>query len=144
MRSIKVRDCMTAQVITFSPNITVVEAIGLLLRHDITAAPVVDESDRIIGILSESDCLQGTLVESYFSQGGGLVRDYMTTEVKTASPDDDIISAYEHFMTRRAFRIPVLREGKVVGMLSPKDLMSAVLEFFERPAANQLHMSHHG
>ena len=144
MRSIKVRDCMTTQVITISSDIAVVEAIGLLLRHDITAAPVVDKDGRIAGILSESDCLQGTLIESYFSQGGGLVKDYMTTEVKTASPDDDIISVYQHFMTRRAFRIPVLREGTIVGMLSPKDLMSAVLEFFERPAANQLHTSHHG
>ncbi|OED44879.1 hypothetical protein ACH42_06485 [Endozoicomonas sp. (ex Bugula neritina AB1)] len=144
MRSIKVKDCMTAQVITISPDITVVEAIDVLLRQDITAIPVVDGDSRILGILSESDCLQGTLIESYYSQGGGLVKDYMTKEVKTASPDDDIISVYQFFMTQNAFRVPVLKDDKVVGMLSPKDLMSAVLEFFERPAANQLHTDHHG
>ena len=143
MRSIKVRDCMTAQVITISPDIAVVKAIGILLQNDITAAPIVDSDGNIVGILSESDCLQGTLVESYFSQGGGLVKDYMTSEVKTVHPDDDIISVYQHFMAHRAFRIPVLDGGEIVGILSPKDLMVAVLEFFERPAANQLHMGHH-
>ncbi len=144
MRSIKVKDCMTAQVITISPDISVIEAIRVLLQHDITVVPVVDNSGQVLGILSESDCLQGTLVESYFSQGGRQVRDCMNTKVKTVSPGDDIISVYQQFMSQKADRIPVMNSGAVVGMLSPKDLMAAVLEFFERPAANQLHTSHHG
>ena len=142
MRSIKVRDCMTQRVITLSPDIQIIEAIRILLQHDITAAPVLDKQGLVIGILSQTDCLQGTLVSSYYSEGGGVVREHMTTEVKAVSPDDDIISTYQHFMTHRAFRIPVVEEGKVVGMLSPKDLMSAVLEFFEKPAENQLHTGH--
>ena len=137
MRSIKVKDCMTSKIITLSPDFQVSEAIRILLQHDITAAPVVDENGALMGIMSETDCLQGTLVSSYHSQGTGLVREQMTTDVKIASPHDDIISVYQHFMTHRAFRIPVVEDGIIVGMLSPKDLMSAVLEFFERPAANQ-------
>ena len=143
MRSIKVKDCMTAQVVTVAPDMPVVEAIGILLRHNITAAPVVSSEGEVLGILSESDCLEATLTEGYFSQGGGLVKEYMMTEVKTASPEDDIISAYEHFMTRKAFRVPVLHEGRIIGMLSPKDLAAAVLEFFEHPANNQLHTEHY-
>ncbi|WP_139117569.1 CBS domain-containing protein [Endozoicomonas atrinae] len=133
MRSITVEDCMTPKVVTVSPDIQVAEAIRILLQHNITAAPVVDNEGTLIGILSESDCLEGTLNGSYFSQDAGLVRDYMTTQVVTADPKENIITVYQRFMTDKAYRVPVVSEGGLVGILSPKDLMSAVLEFYERP-----------
>ncbi len=137
MRSIKVQDCMTRKVVTFSPDMEVVEAIRLLLSNDITAAPVVDSKGQLLGILSEMDCLKGTIMGSYFSQEGGIVSEHMSQGVVTAEPNNDIISVYMHFMKDKAYRIPVLDNGKLVGMLSPKDVMSAVLEFYEKPAANQ-------
>lgn len=133
MRSIKVKDCMTPHVVTISPAMEVVEAIRLLLDKNITAVPVVDEGGVLLGILSESDCLQGTLIGGYYSQGSAQVGEYMTRDVLTASPYDDIITAYEHFMKEHAYRVPVVEDGELVGMLSPKDVMSAVLEFYERP-----------
>ncbi|WP_257266647.1 CBS domain-containing protein [Endozoicomonas sp. ONNA2] len=133
MRSITVEDCMTPRVVTVSPNIQVAEAIRILLQHNITAAPVVDTEGALIGILSESDCLEGTLNGSYFSQDAGLVRDYMTRQVVTADPKENIITVYQRFMTDKAYRVPVVADGNLVGILSPKDLMSAVLEFYERP-----------
>ena len=139
MRSIKVQDCMTRQVVAFSPDMEVVEAIRLLLASNITAAPVINAEGELVGILSETDCLKGTIMGSYFSQEGGLVSEHMATEVLTASPNDDIISVYMHFMKDKAFRIPVLVDKQLVGMLSPKDLMSAVLEFYEKPVASQQH-----
>lgn len=138
MRSIKVRDCMTPQVVTLSPSMEVVEAIRILLHHDITAAPVLDNEGQLVGILSESDCLQGTLLGSYHSQEGGLVSEHMTTDVVITRPDDDIISVYQHFMKEHAFRVPVLENGLLVGMVSPKDIMSAVLEFYERPVEHKM------
>lgn len=133
MRSITVEDCMTPKVVTVSPDIQVAEAIRILLQHNITAAPVVDNEGKLIGILSESDCLEGILNGSYFSQDAGLVRDYMTSQVVTAAPHEDIITVYQRFMTDKAYRVPVVADGNLVGILSPKDLMSAVLEFYERP-----------
>ncbi|MBO9480131.1 MULTISPECIES: CBS domain-containing protein [Gammaproteobacteria] len=133
MRSITVEDCMTPKVVTVSPDIQVAEAIRILLQHNITAAPVVDNEGTLIGILSESDCLEGTLNGSYFSQDAGLVRDYMTSQVVTADPQEDIITVYQRFMTDKAHRVPVVADGNLVGILSPKDLMSAVLEFYEHP-----------
>nr|WP_306671611.1 CBS domain-containing protein [Endozoicomonas sp. ONNA2] len=124
---------MTPRVVTVSPNIQVAEAIRILLQHNITAAPVVDTEGALIGILSESDCLEGTLNGSYFSQDAGLVRDYMTRQVVTADPKENIITVYQRFMTDKAYRVPVVADGNLVGILSPKDLMSAVLEFYERP-----------
>ena len=137
MRSITVDDCMTRSVITLHPHMDIVEAIRVLLKNDITAAPVVGDNGELLGILSETDCLSGTLTGSYYSQESGLVSEFMAGSVVTAKPSDSIIDVYEQCMTEKALRIPVLEEdGVIVGMLSPKDLMAAVLEYYEKPVAS--------
>ncbi|WP_211826473.1 CBS domain-containing protein [Kistimonas asteriae] len=136
MRSITVADCMTRRVVALVPEMEVVEAIRILLKHKITAAPVLDSNHKLVGILSESDCLSATLTSSYYSQDFGLVSEYMTASVMSAGEEDSVLDVYERFMKQRAVRVPVLDEqGRLVGILSPKDLMRAVLEFYEKPAA---------
>ncbi|WP_263082189.1 CBS domain-containing protein [Endozoicomonas sp. Mp262] len=141
MRSLKVQDCMTRKVVTLSPEMEVVEAIRILLDYDITAAPVVNDDGVLVGILSEMDCLKSTVMGGYFSQESGIVEEHMAKNVVIARPQEDIISVYTRFMKGKAFRIPVLKDGVLVGMLSPKDVMSAVLEFYEKPALNQQHLA---
>lgn len=139
MRSMTVEECMTRSVVTLDPAMDIVEAIRVLLKHNITAAPVVNGSGDLVGILSETDCLQGALTGSYYSQGSELVAEFMEQNVVTALCSDSIVDAYERCMTEKALRIPVLNEGgSIAGMLSPKDLMAAVLEYYEKPvkAAN--------
>ena len=135
MRSMTVEECMTRSVVTLAPDIDIVEAIRILLKHNITAAPVVNEGAELVGILSETDCLQGTLTGSYYShQGSGLVSEFMSQNVVTAQCSDSIVAVYERCMTEKALRVPVLNEdGTIAGMVSPKDLMEAVLEFYEKP-----------
>ena len=137
MRSLTVDDCMTRSVVTIQPEMDVVEAIRVLLKHNITAAPVVDGEGNLAGILSEIDCLSGTLTGSYYSQGSGLVSEFMKTNVVTAKASDSIIGIYEQFMSEKALRVPVVHDdGSIAGMLSPKDLMAAVLEYYEKPVAS--------
>ncbi len=135
MRTITVEKCMSQSVITLQPDMDIVEAIRVILKHNITAAPVVDGEGTLVGILSESDCLSGTLAGSYYSdQGSGLVREFMQENVVTARASDSIVAAYESCMKEKVLRVPVLSEtGAIVGMLSPKDLMTAVLEYYEKP-----------
>ncbi len=135
MRSITVADCMTRRVVSLAPDMEVVEAIRILLKHKVTAAPVLDSEHKLVGILSESDCLAATLTSSYYSQDFGLVSEYMTASVMSAGEEDSVLDVYERFMKQRAVRVPVLDEqGRLVGILSPKDLMRAVLEYYEKPA----------
>ena len=135
MRSITVADCMTRRVVSLAPEMEVVEAIRILLKHKVTAAPVLDSEHKLVGILSESDCLSATLTSSYYSQDFGLVSEYMTESVMSAGEDDSVLDVYERFMKQRAVRVPVLDDqGRLVGILSPKDLMRAVLEYYEKPA----------
>ncbi|GFS21651.1 MAG: hypothetical protein B0D91_02190 [Oceanospirillales bacterium LUC14_002_19_P2] len=135
MRSITVADCMTRRVVSLAPDMEVVEAIRILLKHKVTAAPVLDSEHKLVGILSESDCLSATLTSSYYSQDFGLVSEYMTASVMSAGEEDSVLDVYERFMKQRAVRVPVLDDcDRLVGILSPKDLMRAVLEYYERPA----------
>ncbi|MTI14146.1 CBS domain-containing protein [Sansalvadorimonas verongulae] len=134
MRSITVEECMTRSVVSLNPCMEIVEAIRVLLKHNITAAPVVNEDNGLVGILSETDCLQGTFTGSYYSQGSGLVSEFMEQNVVTARCSESIMDVYERCMAEKALRVPVLNEdGLIAGMLSPKDLMTAVLEFYEKP-----------
>ena len=138
MRSITVQDCMTRSVITLSPDMEVVEALRVLLKNKITAAPVLDGSGQLVGILYEVDCLAGTLSGSYYSQGSNLVSEFMTTGVLTAKPLDSIVDVYQRCMVEKASRVPVVSQnGDIVGMISPKDLMAAVLEYYEKPIAEK-------
>ena len=136
MRSLTVDDFMTRSVVTLQPDIEIVEAIRVLLKHNITVAPVVDKEGVLVGMLSETDCLAGTLTGSYYSQESALVSEYMRPNEVTARPTDSIIEIYERCMARKALRVPVLgNNGVVTGILSPKDLMAAVLEYYEKPIA---------
>ncbi len=136
MRSITVQDCMTRSVVTLTPNMDIVEALRVLLQKNITAAPVLDPQGRLIGMLSETDCLAGALTGSYYSQESNLVSEYMSQLVTTAKASDSIVDVYQQCMAEKATRVPVLDEnGVIAGMLSPKDLMAAVLEYYEKPIA---------
>ena len=101
MRSITVADCMTRRVVALAPDMEVVEAIRILLKHKVTAAPVLDSEHKLVGILSESDCLSATLTSSYYSQDFGLVSEYMTASVMSAGEEDSVLDVYERFMKQR-------------------------------------------
>ena len=66
MKSLKVRDSMSTNVITFAPNDSVVHAMATLLDKGISGAPVVDEDGSLLGILSEVDLIQVVVQDSYY------------------------------------------------------------------------------
>ena len=71
-----VRDHMTSSnVITLSPDTEVLKALLILARHDIAGAPVLDDAGRVVGVLTEKDCIKSALEATYHSEYGGLVKD---------------------------------------------------------------------
>ena len=82
LKSIKVRDYMTRNLVTFRPEMNLFTAINRLLEHRISGAPVVDGQGHLVGLLSEGDCLRGILSGAYYESAGGDVSAYMTTEVE--------------------------------------------------------------
>lgn len=116
------RDIMTRTVYTIRPAATAQEVAQLLADHRISGVPVVDERDNIIGIVTEADII------SKVTREGLTVADLMSREVIAV---DEEISASEIaalLTERRIKRVPVVREGKLTGIVSRGDIVRAVAE----------------
>lgn len=139
LRSIRVRDYMTTHLLTFRPDTDLYQAIGLLLEHRISAAPVVNEAGQLVGLLAETDCLRGILSGAYFEQTGGLVGSYMNSRVDTVSPDASVIEVAERFLHGGHRHLPVVAEGRLLGELSCHEVLQAVKEFAQHEQGHADH-----
>lgn len=127
-----VGDFMTRHVVTVKPDMPIFQAILMLLKHKICGAPVVDEHNKLLGILSEKDCLKVFANEAFFSEtAGGYVSDYMTKDVQYLDPDDEIFKAADIFLKHTYRRLPVMDDGVLVGQISRRDVLLASLHIVE-------------
>lgn len=113
---------------TFSvtPTTSVFDALALMAEHDIGAVLVM-ENDQLRGIFTERDYARKLVLKGIASRTA-LVSDMMTSNVQTVSPSDQLGSIMST-MTKKRFRhLPVLDEGKVVGMITIGDVVKVVME----------------
>lgn len=126
-----VSDYMAKNLITFKPHDTIFYVIESLLKNKISGAPVVNEEGELIGVISEGDCLKDVVKGKY--DGGpvltGKVKEYMSTNVMSISPEMDIFEVANLFLTKRIRRFPVVKDGKLVGQISQRDVIRAVKDF---------------
>lgn len=128
-RVLTARDIMTKRLISVRAEQPIEGAIKLLLKHSISGAPVVDAEGRLIGILSELDCLRMLSSDEFLGdeqEEAGLVRDFMTTEPKTIDPDTGIYRIAHLFLTQAIRRLPVIEDGRLTGQVSRRDVLRAV------------------
>lgn len=139
---LKARDVMTRSVVTIRPNATVLEAVRVLVSRNISGVPVTDEMGQLLGVLSEHDCLRVLGSGAYdgehvhFTQE---VSDLMTVECQTVTPDRDVYSIASLFLDERIRRAPVLEGGKVVGLVSRRDLLLGIAQMrgeLEKPESD--------
>ncbi len=139
-------DLMTREIVTACPAMPLADAVRLMLEHHVSGLPVVDETGRLVGLLTEGDLLhrvetgtdairfgwlyaliaQGRLAEHYVHTHGRRVQDAMTHDVLTvqeAAPLDDVIRIME---ARHVRRVPVVEDGRLVGIISRSDLLRAL------------------
>jgi len=139
-----VEEVMTRDVITVSPTTSIHQAARLMVEHGVSGLPVVDDDGRLVGIISEGDLiLRQTRREdrpwwrSFFENGEQLAREYqkavgttvgevMTRSVATISPVWGIEMAAAILQNRRIRRLPVVRDGQLVGIVSRADLIKAL------------------
>ena len=131
MRSIKVSDHMVEQPVTISDRSVVAEAAQIIVKNKVSGIIVVDDQGSVIGMLSELDCLRSLLAEVYNQGqvGAAPVTSVMTTPVTTAAPDGDIITVAESMLSQKQRRRPVVRDGKLEGQVTCRQLLTAILEF---------------
>lgn len=125
-RSMLVKDHMATEVVTLHPDMEILRATHVLISCDISGAPVLDKHGRLIGILTERDCLKVALHAGYHGEPGGLVGDYMSTEPESVNPDNTILELAEKFIGGKYRRYPVVDGGRLVGLISRRDVMRAM------------------
>ena len=129
-QSIVVKDYMSASLVTFSPDMNVLDAITTLVKHSISGAPVVDERGNLIGLLSEKDCMKVAMQAGYYEEAGGRVADYMTEKVLTVESEDSILEVAKLFLEKGPRRYPVVEDNRLVGQISRRDVLKAILKMY--------------
>ena len=117
----KVKDIAQYDVVSIDKNASVYDAINLMVIKDITGLPVVDD-EGLAGIISEKDVLK-LLYDTEFVAGN--VGNYMTTEVVSFSEQDDFTDICQCLMNNNFRRVPILRDGKLVAIITRADLIRA-------------------
>jgi CBS domain-containing protein len=121
-----VRDHMDIEVCSLRPETEILDAVGVLLEHRVTGAPVVDEAGRLVGMLTEKDCLKLVATGDDANRPHGTVADFMSTEVTTISPDTDVYYAAGLFLHQDFRRFPVVEEGRLVGAITRFDILRVI------------------
>jgi CBS domain-containing protein len=134
--SLRVADIMRCDVTTVSADTTMTEAAHSLLRREISGAPVVDQRDHCVGILSAVDFVRrevhGCSDRPAHGNGEDHVRTYMSPSVQSIDADATLIDAARAMCGKHIHRLPVLdRGGSVVGVVSSLDLVAAVVHAIE-------------
>jgi len=124
--TVKIRDYMSTRLVTFSPDMEVMLAINLLVKHGIAGAPVMDEEGRLVGMLSERDCLNVGLIAAQDTCVAGPVSQFMSTQVVTVEPDMNLTQLASMFLSQPFRRFPVIENGKLVGQISRADVLRAI------------------
>ena len=126
MKSVLVKDHMTRKVLSLAPDLEISAATQMLIAHNISGAPVLDNHGRLVGILTERDCLKVAMQSGYHDVPYGLVRDYMSNEPESVTPEQSILTLAEKFIRGRFHRYPVIDNGRLVGIISRRDVMRAM------------------
>jgi len=111
------KDIMTRDVITVSPTTTVKKLAMMLIKNQISGAPVTGKNGKIIGVVSEADIV---------GKKGKDVKSIMTKEIICAAEDDPVERIAQLMTTHNIKRLPVMRGDKIVGIVSRADIVSAI------------------
>ena len=126
LRSVLVRDHMSTDLVTLDPGMDILRAAHKLIRNNISGAPVVDGNGALLGLLTERDFMRVVMQSEYHAMPGGLVKEFMTENPHTVSPDDSILKVAQLFIDGRYHRYPVVENKRLVGLISRRDVMRAM------------------
>lgn len=127
LTKITAADYMSTNIVTVSPDTKISHAIKILLDHNITSMPVVDEHNNLVGVFSEKDGMT-VVVESAYNQGIiGNVDEFMNKEPMIINADMTLVDIAAQFQKTLARSFPVFQDGELVGMISRIDILKALL-----------------
>ncbi|MFT5681039.1 MAG: CBS domain-containing protein [Myxococcota bacterium] len=126
------RDIMATRLRTVRPDDRVYQAVKVLLKYKISGAPVIDEQRKLIGVISEKDCIKALMRAVHDRMPPSAVADVMSRELITIREGTHLMDIAHIFITRSIRRLPVVSDtGELIGQVSRRDLLAAANRIFE-------------
>ena len=127
MESIKVIDYMNKRPVTFKTDMTIAEAVERFLHSHQIGGPVIDGHKRVVGFLSEQDCLARMLEATYLGESHYTVNELMHDEPLTTTPDASVLDLAQQMKGHKPKLYPVVdNEGRLLGIISRSDVLKAI------------------
>lgn len=127
MESLKVQEYMQYHPVLFRTDIPVAEAVEMLIHHRQTGGAVVDEHKKVIGFLSEQDCLTRMIESSYYRQQVASVGDIMQKDVVSVKPYDSVLEVAQKIISDYILCFPVIDDdGVLVGVINRTQVLQAI------------------
>jgi CBS domain-containing protein len=124
---LKAKDIMNTNVVSVKKDTPIFEAVELLVEYDISGLPVVEDDMTLAGILSEKD-----VVDLFYEESDGAenktVSDYMTDPAVQFEENSALVNICDFLLKNIFRRVPVTSGGKLIGIISVKDVLNSVLQ----------------
>lgn len=120
---------MVTNLITFTPDTDILEAINTLLENRITGAPVLNDKKELVGLIDDKDCLRVMVDSAYHNQpvSKRTVEYYMTNVMKTISIESNVVEVANEFLNTKFKRFLIVdQEERLIGQVSRRDILMAI------------------
>ena len=116
-----------SNMVTFKPDQSIQDVISTIINKKIAGAPVLDDQQHLVGIISEKDCLRIIVDQAYHNLPAETrkVSDYMTVKVQTLSPKTNVVEAAVEFLNSPIRRFPIVENGMLIGQVSRRHILRA-------------------
>ena len=129
MKEMIVKDFMNTNFAKISAEMPVITASIELIKKEALGGPVVDNNNKLLGWISEQECIQVTTEFAYHNQCVALVKDIMRTDVLTVKADQTILSLAEKMIGTQPKNYPVVDESnKVIGVITRRRVLKSILD----------------
>lgn len=127
---ILVTDYMSRKLVTFAPDQSILDVMEAFAKYKISGGPVLNEDGFLVGIISEADCMKQISESKYFNMPilDKNVESYMSKNVETIPHEMSIFDAAGVFHKNNRRRLPVMKDGLLIGQISRKDIVIAALK----------------
>lgn len=138
IQPLRVRDFMVTELHTVTPDTGIMTAVREMVTRNLSGLLVTDGGGSLVGILTERDCIDVALQAGYHDETGGTVSDYMSGDVLTLNPDMHMLDLAATFAREPYRRYPVVDGGRLVGLVSRRDVLRALTSgaWFSAPDSN--------
>lgn len=133
----KVKDCMCNNVYSCTPGTTVYDAAKIMQTNHVGCVPVCDDQNSMVGLITDRDLVLRCIACDKDPKETPI-SDIMTTDVCTCKPDDEMTNAQSKMGNEQIRRLPVVDNGKVVGMLTLGDLAKNDMELGQEEVSDTI------